>query len=262
MSNKEIELKDMWDSTLKTSSKLKDEKPKFEKFEIGSEPNNYVKKKTMKNRTNNFKKYVGNKYDTTKKYLEQKYDNAGKKYEKLKTNFGPKANSMIRSIKNKKEFLGQKYDDTKEYLGKKYEKTKGYLGNKYEKTKGYLGNKYEKTKEYLGNKYEKTKEYLGPEKNININIKKIKELKGLIKNDCIYIDITNLIGYNYIFTSNISNIFKNDLLLKTIVYMLSSNSNEDKNRIVYFTKYDSNLNSTYLYVYNVREKIQYKPITI
>lgn len=96
------------------------------------------------------------------------------------------------------------------------------------------------------------------EKNIKIN--KIKEIKSLIKNNCIYIDITNLIGDNYVFPSTMINFFDNDLLLKTIIYMLLSNNNDDKNRIIYFTRNDPSTSpiTKYLYVYNLKEKKDYQ----
>jgi hypothetical protein len=110
---------------------------------------------------------------------------------------------------------------------------------------------------YMG---KKSYNLVKPEKNISINIKKIKEIKGLVKNDYIYINITNLIG-NYNFTWS-ADLFKEDILLKTIVYMLLSNSNDGKNKIIYFTNKNYETNIISLYVYNIKDDIQYQPQVI
>jgi hypothetical protein len=97
-----------------------------------------------------------------------------------------------------------------------------------------------------------------------INITKINKIKQTIKDDYIYIDITNLIGdYNIIRNKenidNIDNIFSRNPLLKTILYILTPNNN-NKNRIIYFVYKDTDRNK-YLFVYNTQNNTQHiKPI--
>jgi hypothetical protein len=116
--------------------------------------------------------------------------------------------------------------------------------------------------------YDITKKFIvdktNPEKNVIINISKIKKITRLVKNDCIYIDITNLIGdYNFSNNLNENKYFEDDALLNTIIYSIISNNEnnkDNKNLIIYFMKnmgYNQNI-----YIYNVNENRQYPPITI
>lgn len=103
------------------------------------------------------------------------------------------------------------------------------------------------------------------ENNINIKISKIKEITQLVKNDCIYIDITNLIGdYKFSLSINENNYFESDTLLNTIIYSIISNNEnnkDNKNLIIYFIRHIDE-NNQKIYIYNVNENIQYNPIII
>ena len=107
------------------------------------------------------------------------------------------------------------------------------------------------------------------DKKINItplNITQFKNINQYIKKDFIYIDITNLLGETFIGTIKDPNCFKNDILLKTIAYSLTSNNKRDKARIIYFlqslnsssiSSFSSSSTLTNLYVYNTKENISY-----
>jgi hypothetical protein len=90
-----------------------------------------------------------------------------------------------------------------------------------------------------------------------INITQFKNINEYVKKDFIYIDITNLLGIEFISTLNndINKLFKENILLKTIVYSLTSNNKKDKKKIIYFKKKDNNdtQNKFVLYVYNINE---------
>lgn len=89
-----------------------------------------------------------------------------------------------------------------------------------------------------------------------INIRKINYISQSVKNDYIYINITNLIGdYDGIDISK-SNIFTENLLLKTIVYILSPSS-DNKNRIIYFIHTAKNGTTQKIFVYNTQNNKQY-----
>lgn len=91
-----------------------------------------------------------------------------------------------------------------------------------------------------------------------INIKNIKNISTKIKDNFIYIDITNLIGDYKIEKNNL--IFKTNSLLKTILYVLAPSS-DDKNRIIYFIQ-TLDENKQTLFVYNTQNKKEYvKEIT-
>jgi hypothetical protein len=116
-----------------------------------------------------------------------------------------------------------------------------------------IGTGIDKTK----NKIKTLAAWLEMNKKKNIkSFEKIKDLKNInqyIKKDFIYIDITNLLGETFITTTTINaDCFKNNILLKTIAYSLTSNNERDKTRIIYFKK------GTELYVYNTKEYKSYK----
>lgn len=117
------------------------------------------------------------------------------------------------------------------------------------------------TKEYV-------KEKLKPEKNVAISISSIKNISKTIKDNLIYIDITNLLGTDYISKNITANTdakcFETNQLLKTIVYsLLPYNKNKDRARIIYFKKPGNNANKYKLYVYNTTNSKSYiKDITI
>ena len=100
-----------------------------------------------------------------------------------------------------------------------------------------------------------------------INIIKINKISQSVKNDYIYINITNLIGdYDVIGNAPVStgksNIFTENLLLKTIVYILSP-SGDSKNRIIYFIHTAKNGKTQKIFVYNTQNNEQYvRNITI
>jgi len=109
------------------------------------------------------------------------------------------------------------------------------------------------------NKTNKTnKTNLPPVLNIRpLNITKFKNINQYIKKDFIYIDITNLLGEKFIKNMiEASNCFKEDPLLKTIAYSLTSNNKLDKARIIYFKKDNK------LYVYNTKEYKSYEKILL
>ena len=100
------------------------------------------------------------------------------------------------------------------------------------------------------------------DKKINItplNITQFKNINQYVKKDFIYIDITNLLGETFISSIKNDNCFENDILLKTIVYSLTSNNKRDKTRIIYFLQILNNSStSKILYVYNTKEYKSYK----
>ena len=114
----------------------------------------------------------------------------------------------------------------------------------------------------IGKGYDITKKFIvdktNPEKNLFINISKIKEIKQLVKNDCIYIDITHLIGDYKPIRNKGGKYFKHDALLNTIIYSIISNNEnnkDNKNLIIYYT---SNLDhGKGIYIYNVNENHEY-----
>jgi hypothetical protein len=102
----------------------------------------------------------------------------------------------------------------------------------------------------LAKKYIRDK--IKPEKNVQLNIEKIKKIKQLVKNNYLYIDITNLINdYNFDQYPNLKNIYTTDLLLKTIVYSLIPKNKDGKNRIIYF------IFNQKIVVYDVKKENQY-----
>ena len=115
-----------------------------------------------------------------------------------------------------------------------------------------IGTGIDKTK----NKIKTLAAWLEMNKKKNIkSFEKIKDLKNInqyIKKDFIYIDITNLLGETFITSITNDDCFKKNILLKTIVYSLTSNNERDKTRIIYFKK------GTELYVYNTKEYKSYK----
>lgn len=108
------------------------------------------------------------------------------------------------------------------------------------------------TKEYVKEKFK-------PEKNVPISIKSIKNISQIIKDNLIYIDITNLLGTDYInksITNSNSNCFETNQLLKTIVYSLLPYNSNDRARIIFFKK-TVNANNYKLYVYNTQNSKSY-----
>lgn len=139
-----------------------------------------------------------------------------------------------------------------------------WLGNMSRKTKNFIVNTSKSIAKSAVELGENTYKLLKPSKNVIINqnnIQKIKSITSLIKNDCIYIDITNLIR-GYELKNNIKNFkyFNEDPLLNIILYSIISNNKDNKNKIIYFKK--NHESGNYIHVYNVNEQIEYKPIRL
>ena len=114
----------------------------------------------------------------------------------------------------------------------------------------------------MGKGYDITKKFIvdktNPEKNVIINISKIKEIIQLVKNDCIYIDITHLIGDYKPTRNEDGKYFEDDALLNTIIYSIISNNEnnkDNKNLIIYFTI--NKVHCKDIYIYNVNENHEY-----
>lgn len=127
---------------------------------------------------------------------------------------------------------------------------------------------YEKLKSIYGklhkvNEIKKEGVPVGLKKNDTqeINITQFKNITQYVKKDFIYIDITNLLGSEFISTLNDDDdgLFEKNILLKTIVYSLTSNNEKDKKKIIYLKKKDNNdrENKFVLYVYNINERKPY-----
>ena len=139
-----------------------------------------------------------------------------------------------------------------------------WLGNMSRKTKNFIVNTSKSVAQSAVELGENTYKLLKPSKNVIINqnnIQKIKSITSLIKNDCIYIDITNLIrGYELKNNIKYFKYFTEDPLLNIILYSIISNNKDNKNKIIYFKK--NHASGNYIHVYNVNEQIEYKPIRL
>jgi X-X-X-Leu-X-X-Gly heptad repeat protein len=181
-----------------------------------------------------------------------------KDYNVLKNNNN--SNEFGKDLKRK---IGEGVGKLGEGVGKLGEGV-GKLGEGVGKLGEGVGILKDKTKKSLSDLKKKIvegiKDKTKAEKNIILDINKIKNITKLVKNNFIYIDITNLIkGYKFSVSEN--KYFIDDPLLNMILYISLSNNEDNKNRIIYFIRKDSN-NKNKIYVYNVNKGIQYKAIEV
>jgi hypothetical protein len=181
---------------------------------------NFLKQKQNNNGQGFFKK-MGNRFDGLKTSMGSRYDDfkksMGSRFEGFKTSMGNSFKDFKKSMDNAnkdsnssmdsryevfKTSMGNSYDLFKKSMGSRYDDFKKSMGSRYESSNPSMGNRYKGFKKLMGNSYDSTKQYIvnktNPEKNVIINISNIKEISKIVKNNFIYIDITNLIGdYNF-----------------------------------------------------------------
>jgi hypothetical protein len=268
-----INLKENNFSTPNTSSDIKSQENSISK----EDSINLIKKE------NNNQKLANTEFSFLSNFLKKKMDKDYPNVGNVKKNnfYGNLKQSMATGYSGLKTSLGTGYTGLKDSMAKGYTGLKssmdtgytglkssmdtGNTGLKSSMDTGYTGLKssmdtgYTGLKSSLGKGYDISKQFIvdktNPEKNVNINISKIKEITQLVKNDCIYIDITNLIG-DYNFSVTEKNYFNKDKLLNTIIYSIISNNKDNKNRIIYFTRNNNNIERK-IFMYNVNEKKQY-----
>jgi len=228
------------------------------------------KPENNKSNTNNLKKIENTDFRYLINILKQKpkQNNNGegilKKMDNSVKSFG---SSNSTGLKNSGPSIGNKvkgfFKDFGSSNGTVVKNSGPSFGNKVKGLGKSIGSKVEGLGGLISRGYDSTKQFIvdktNPEKNVVIDISNIKNITQLVKNDCIYIDITNLIG-DYIFHPNLNEkkYFEDDTLLNTIIYSILSNNNnnkDNKNLIIYFTR-NYNYNQK-IYIYNVNENRQY-----
>jgi hypothetical protein len=246
-----INLKENNFSTPNTSSDIKSQENSISK----EDSINLIKKE------NNNQKLANTEFSFLSNFLKKKMDKDYPNVGNVKKNnfYGNLKQSMATGYSGLKTSLGTGYTGLKDSMAKGYTGLKSSMDTGYTGLKSSMDTGYTGLKSSLGKGYDISKQFIvdktNPEKNVNINISKIKEITQLVKNDCIYIDITNLIG-DYNFSVTEKNYFNKDKLLNTIIYSIISNNKDNKNRIIYFTRNNNNIERK-IFMYNVNEKKQY-----